>query len=109
MRILTLSLMSALLIVAPVFTMPQEPQPQEQAPVQAEQAQPAEVSGKIKSVDATASTIELEGVDQKIVVTSSTKFADGLSLASLKEGMSVKVAGKALADGRIEALEVKNA
>lgn len=107
MRMMTLTALCAALALSPASAVMQAQEPG--APVQREQEKATELSGKVKSVDASANIIKLEGVSEDIVVTANTKFGEGLSLASLKEGMSVVISGKAMADGRIEALEVKSA
>lgn len=107
MRIMTLGLFCALYMIAPAVSTAQNRDVV--VPVQGEQSRASEVTGKIEAVDTGAKTIQLQGVSSKILVTDQTKFEDGLTLASLKVGMSVKVSAKSTADGKLEALEVSAA
>jgi hypothetical protein len=65
-----------------------------------------EIAGKVKSVNMDAKTLECEGADRQIQVTSATKFGGGLTLADLKAGDEVRIVGIAKPDGHFEAREI---
>ncbi len=73
---------------------------------QAGEGKTTELSGKVESVNVQTKTIKLEGVTEVIVVTDSTRFSGGITFETLKSGMSVKINGKVVASGRVEASEV---
>jgi hypothetical protein len=64
------------------------------------------LSGRTESVDTLKSTVRVEGASETILVTPSTRFAGGLSFASLKAGLDVSIVAVALQDGNAAALEV---
>lgn len=86
------------------------------APAQAAQTpQPAprtdrqEVSGRIEAVDADRSTLTVRGTSVPIVTTAATRYARGLTFETLKPGMAVRIVAVLRSDGKLEALEVRNA
>lgn len=67
----------------------------------------SEIKGTIKAVDVTSQTLEIDGVDHPVVVTSTTRYGTGLSLTRLKAGDEVRVVGFTRPDGKFEAREIR--
>jgi hypothetical protein len=64
------------------------------------------ITGKIEAVDAEMNTVRVVGTSETIMVTPTTRYASGLSFASLKAGLEVKIVAVARGEGKVEALEV---
>jgi hypothetical protein len=102
-----LILVAVVVNVMPGWTIAQVYPGMANAAVMREPSQPRlNVSGTAESVDTLKSTVRVAGTSETILVTPATRFAGGLTFASLKAGLDVKIIAVAKGEGKVEALEV---
>lgn len=74
----------------------QESQPQDQMKA-------SSFTGRVAAVDNTRLAFRVEGTDQDILITASTRFSDGLSIEKLEPGMMINVVAVNTPEGKWEA------